>query len=298
MIRPPGKLSNTPEGIGKICSMTFIDNDPDQERTRLLESLRGPDRSAAWRAFLARYAGLIHDLCARAEINPDRRSDCFIFVCEKLIDNNFARLLKYRMHSSASFRSWLKVVVSNLCIDWRRHVSGRLRPFRSIDALPPLEQAVFHHRFLQNHDQSSCLEALRVRFPELTDKTLTDAIRRINSVLTQRQRWLLQARHVRLKSIDEKHTEALTDIAPGPEQLAEGDQQNRALARAMDLLSDHERLLIRFRFEQDLSFREIARLTRLGDPFRARRQVHAALDRLAGILEQDGISRKNRGRVR
>jgi len=53
------------------------------------------------------------------------------------------------------------------------------------------------------------------------------------------------------------------------------------LRQALARLTPHQRLLIKLRYQQDLSLKEVARLTRLGDPFRARRHIQAALDQLA-----------------
>ena len=57
------------------------------------------------------------------------------------------------------------------------------------------------------------------------------------------------------------------------------------LEAAMARLRPRQRLLIRLRYQQELTLEEIARLTGLPDPFRANRQIQAALEALAEIVK-------------
>ena len=110
--------------------------------TELLAQLRSRDRSEAWKKFLEVYSPVIMHIAGQYEYRRGGRNDCYLFICEKLSKNDFCRLLSYQPEGSASFRSWLNVVIANLCIDWRRHKQGRPRPFKSISNLPLFEQAV------------------------------------------------------------------------------------------------------------------------------------------------------------
>ena len=67
------------------------------------------------------------------------------------------------------------------------------------------------------------------------------------------------------------------DPGPGPDELAQTEQDRLMVEAAMARLPPQQRLLLRLRFEQNLTLAEIARLTRLPDPFRANRQIQAAL---------------------
>jgi RNA polymerase sigma factor (sigma-70 family) len=70
-----------------------------------------------------------------------------------------------------------------------------------------------------------------------------------------------------------------------PSSAAESAQDCERLQRAIAQLPAIERLLLRLRFEQDLTLAEIARLTRQPDPFRVNRQIHAALARLQKLMD-------------
>ncbi len=109
----------------------------------LLTRLNSPARSKAWKQFIDRYAQTIIRVASQYEYGPDHLNDCYLFICEKLIDNSFRRLRAYQPHGSARFRSWLRVVIANLCIDWYRQEHGRTRLFKSISKLSHFDQLVY-----------------------------------------------------------------------------------------------------------------------------------------------------------
>ena len=109
--------------------MTNHSQSADSFASQLASRLRGPDAQAAWDDFLSRYAETILLIAKRHNHNRDDCNDCFVFVCEKLSERGYERLLKFQPGGRASFRSWLNVVVANLCIDWHRARHGRIRPF-------------------------------------------------------------------------------------------------------------------------------------------------------------------------
>ena len=254
----------------------------------LLARLKSGDGSKAWKQFLDSFTPTIMHVASQYEYDGGRLNDCYLFICEKLSDNGFRRLLCYQPESSAGFRSWLRVVTANLCIDWRRREHGRARPFKSISKLPRLDQLVFKYRFEQGMSLQACLITLRGQIPDLTEPQLVDAVGRLNETLTTRQHWLISARKTETISMDHAGTVGTdlepVDPGPGPETLAEKTEGQARLGRALARLTPRQRLLIKLRYQQDLTLKEVARLTRLGDPFRARRHIQAALDELAKHL--------------
>jgi DNA-directed RNA polymerase specialized sigma24 family protein len=63
------------------------------------------------------------------------------------------------------------------------------------------------------------------------------------------------------------------------------DEEHDRLERALRGLQPQQRLLLKLRYQQELTLREIARLARLGDPFKARREIQKALKALKALLE-------------
>jgi len=257
--------------------------------SELLARLRSGDRDKAWQQFLVVYSPVIMHIAGQYEHHHDRCKDCYLFVCEKLNDNGFHRLLSFQPEGSATFRSWLNAVIANLCIDCRRQSQGRIRPFKSIGKLSTFDQMVFKYSFQQRLSLQACLASMQARFPDLNEFHLASTISHLNEILTPKQHWLLSTRQAKTVSLDQAEAGGpqLEPIepGPGPEQSIAESQARDKLHRALAQLSPHHRLLIKLRYQQELSLKEVARLTRLGDPFRARRHIQAALDALARHFE-------------
>ena len=255
----------------------------------LLLRLKSTGASKAWTQFLESYSATISHVASQYVYDRALRNECYLFICGKLSNNGFRRLLSYQPEGAASFRSWLKVVIANLCIDWQRQQHGRVRPFKSITKLPRFDQRVFKHRFEQGLDFQACLNSLQAEFPGLTEPQLADAVSRINEVLTPRQYWLLSTHHSKAVSLDDPALSSSTrqpaDPGDSPETVAQASQEQVRLQTALTHLSPQQRLLIKLRYQQELSLKEVARLTRLGDPFRARRHIQTALAELAKQLK-------------
>jgi RNA polymerase sigma factor (sigma-70 family) len=259
--------------------------------TELLAGLAAGKADAAWRAFLAAYSGLIMHAVRRHENDEDRAAECFMHVCAALSDDRFRRLRAFRPGGPASFRTWLLAVVSNLCVDWRRREQGRARPFRSIARLPELERQIYHCIFVRGLSRAQCLETLVPRFPSLDATTVGQINSRLFALLTPQQRWQLSLRTPATAlpipgsdNADENPWPEPESPGPGPDALAAHEQERERLQRAMSLLPADQRLLLRLRYEQELTLAEIARLTGQPDPFRVNRRIEGALAMLAELM--------------
>jgi RNA polymerase sigma factor (sigma-70 family) len=143
---------------------------------------------------------------------------------------------------------------------------------------------------------------LKADFPDLTRQQFAEAIVRVHAVLTSRQRWQINVRNKRRKHIDDSglsllpvDTSQLSDQNQDPEGLAQSQQERRLLQSALLKLSPDERLILMLRYTDGLTLKKIAEITRLGDPFRVRRQIKTTLNRLSGILSKASLEklRKN-----
>ena len=265
----------------------------DDSVGRLLAGLASPEPGAAWKEFLQRHSRTILRIVRRYETDPGRVEDCFQRVCGALSDHQFARLRSYRQDSPARFNTWLMTVTANLCIDWRRQKRGRFRPVRAVARLSDREQQVYRCLYVRRLSRIECLSTLTPQFPDLTEREISDINARLFALLTPQQRWQLGARTAAHGPQADELTLELDDAAlqieepgPGPEELAQSAQEQGRLAAAMSELPARERLLLRLRYEQDLTLAEVARLTGLRDPFQANRQIQAALATLAGLMNR------------
>jgi RNA polymerase sigma factor (sigma-70 family) len=244
--------------------------------------LRAGD-SSAWRSFLAQYASLLVSVVRAHTRDGDMHNDLFLHVCEALSDNHFARLQKFDPHGPARFTTWLRVVTTNLCIDLIRKRKGRDRPFASVAKLPAVERALFHLRFERRLERAACFAALRANFPDLTEERFANALVNLERGLTPEQRWRASVRQ--RSEVPLEHAFEETN-GESTEATAADHEAELRLASALERLEATDRLLLAYRYEQDLTFEQIARLMNLGDAFRARRHVQAALERLSHLYEQ------------
>jgi RNA polymerase sigma factor (sigma-70 family) len=263
----------------------------DAAVTELLERLSSARGDAAWDEFLSGYSSVIVHVIRRCGVAHDRADDCFLDICEALSDGGFRRLRSFRPDGPASFRTWLMAVVANLCIDWIRREQGRVRSFRSVSRLPELDRQVYRCIFERRMTRMQCFHALLPRFPGLTESSVAEINARLFQSLTPQQRWQLTVRTPSLTPVtyaispeDEDPAWQLAQPGPGPDELAEETQQHGRLQQALAALPAEQRLLLRLRYEQNLSLAEVARLTGQPDPFRVNRRIRAALDALADAM--------------
>ena len=264
----------------------------------LVPGLPAREVEEAWDQFLAEYAAVILQVVHLFERDQDRVDDCFLFVCEQLKKDRLRRLSRFKADGAASFPTWLRAVVRNLCLDWRRKRFGRPRIFRSIASLPEVDQEVFRCIYFRRLSENETLHTVKALHPTLSREDLADSLTRIRESLSPRQSWLLVSRNPYLESLSGEggpgdganRGRELTDPHEDPESEAARREFLDALHEAMAELSAGERLLLRLRFEQDLSLEEISNLMQLGTPLRAQRSIQKALSKIRQDLLVKGIS--------
>ncbi len=270
------------------------------EATTESGSRTGPvarDADAAWAAFLAEQAPLILQVVRLFERDADEVQDGFLFVCERLRRDDLRRIREFREEGPASFETWLRAVVRRLCLDWRRHRDGRFRLPRAVARLPDLDQEVFRALHLRGLSENEAFHTLKALWPALTRDGLAEAARRVARAVDGRFSWLLLVRRPRLLSIssappgaDPAGAEAgLVDPQAGPEADAEEHERSAALEACLALLPARDRLLVRLRFEQELSLEQVAKLAGLTGPSQVERQLKAALDALRAAMAARGF---------
>lgn len=270
----------------------------DPEITVILQKLRSDQAQDTWAEFLQLYSSVILQVAQLSTRDLDDASDCFLFACEQLSRNNFRRLLRFRPEGPASFKTWLKVVVRNLYLDWRRKKCGRRRIFHSIQGLSQLQREVYQCRCEEGLSADATFSLLQTRFPKLTPEDITQAEERARRALSSRQNWLLSIRRQKDKlSAATDDAGALLDLqimdpSPSPETLASRHQERHRLGAAVAHLPKLERVMLRLRYEQGLTLEKVARLTGLEDPQTADRRIKDILRRLRGEMSSSRASGK------
>jgi RNA polymerase sigma factor (sigma-70 family) len=271
---------------GDSSLAAHLEND-DREIAEILEGLASAEPRNAWDRFLSDYSPLLLQVIRQSEHEADAAGDCFVFVCEQLHRGSFRRLRRFQRDGKAKFTTWLRVVVRNLCLDWHRQESGRQQTLETIARLDPFDQTVFQLVYQRGLSTDDCLVRLRSDDPGVTMAAIDSCLSRIESVLTPRQRWLLQMWRPRIRSLDgeldeegQPTGEQIPDPARNPEALYAREEEHAALSRALERLSTSDRLLLELRYDQELTLLEIARLMGWKDAQRADRRLREILEEL------------------
>ena len=257
----------------------------------LLNDLNSPDSQQAWNRFLSEYSPHIYHVVRHYEPDLDNAADCFQFVCEQLFENGSRRLRRFKGDGAATFTTWLRAVVRNLCIDWHRKQKGRRRTFRSIARLSTFDREVFRVIYEQATAPAEHVAVLSRQFPNTTQQLIDESRTRIEEALTPQQRRILSLRtfdNGNQHQTTEQNDQMLSELAPvrsDPEQLAIDNEQKTKLRQALVQLSASERLLIRLRFEEGLTLDQLAKLLDLGNPQRVDRVIKEVLTRLRKLID-------------
>lgn len=245
-------------------------------------TLLAADPSRAWRAFLEQHTPTLLALIERAGIvDRDEAMEIYILACERLSENNCERLRR-RDPAKGSIQAWLSVVVRHVVVDWVRSRSGRRRLFGVIRELDEFDQRVFELYYWEDRMPAEIAEIIGSRSGTRVGlHGVFAALSRIEGVLTNRQRADLLALSVRSRapvSLDDEAGDVpeIADEAADPEASVAAGQSHEALARALGALPAEDAAIVRLRFVQGLSLKDIERALHL---------KQLTEERLAGILE-------------
>jgi RNA polymerase sigma factor (sigma-70 family) len=261
----------------------------------MLSALSSTERQSAWCAFLERYSGLIYHVVLSFDRDADRSGNSFLYVCEQLSANDFRRLRKFDVGGRATFSTWLCAVVRNLCLDWHRKEHGRYRAFGSIARRGATDQLLFEVVFRRGLSAEDAREELSRGGIELSFAAVEERIWNLRRCLSSRQLWLLSSGNTVLDSIDgEEEGNSVAepaDPAPDPETLASLRETHRHVSAALTSLSDSDRLLVRLRYQEGLTLRQVARLVGLKDAQTADRRLRDIIDHLRQALGMEHLVR-------
>lgn len=222
---------------------------------------------------------LVRFVARRNRLCSDEREDFASYAMLKLVENDYARVRKYR--GDSSFRTYLTVVMQRLFLDFRTHKWGRWRPSTTAKRLGAIAVA---------------LETLLYRdgldFTEARETILT----RSDTALSAEAIWdmaLQLPRRPRAKRVDE---DALANVGgPGLEDRVVRREKATLLRRVESLLAEEtgeltseERAILKMRFEDERSVPEIAEALDL-DSKALYAQIGRLLKRLRDALEASGL---------
>lgn len=223
---------------------------------------------------------LVRFVARRNRLGADEREDYASYATLKLVENDYARLRKYR--GDSSFRTYLTVVMQRLFLDFRIAKWGKWRPSTRAKRLGPAAVALETFLYRDGLELSEAREMLLAR----TDTALSEeAIWDLALLLPHRPR----AKRVDEETLDNVGVgDGLDRVSFREHETLMASVESR-LAQAATRLSDEERSILRMRFDEGKSVPEIAETLDV-KPKTLYARIGRLLGELRDVLEASGIS--------
>ena len=224
------------------------------------------DPAAGYSALLDRYTPVLLRMIRRFLSDPDEVMETYTSICERLRQNNFQALKRFRINSELT--PWLSVVVANACRDRFRKNRVTSVPNSVISKLDKLGQLVFRYYYQERMTQSEIADNIQGRH-EMACSSLDVArsIEKINDLLSVSKRWHLIAAlraNRPVLSIDDSSAEGAFPIV---DTLSydlggkdESEEQSSRLNQAIKELDTEDQLLVLLRFEHGMRAIQIAKI--------------------------------------
>lgn len=247
-----------------------------------LDRLRAGDLDGAWSIFVDRYRRLIFAQIRRATTEPDEVMDIFAHVCERLRENDLARLKTFAFAPAprASFATWLVAVLHNLIVDWFRARDGRSRA-QAPKSLSPLARRLFELIFLEHRShREACEMAL------LTSGTGVTAAD-VGRALGEAHRAALSGAYgTRTRPVA---VSPLAEWVAAPVDSGAAGDAAEALRLAMQTLDAESRLVIQLFVVDEMPAADIAQVLGLGNAKAVYNRVYRGLAVVRDALARRGI---------
>ena len=257
-------------------------------------TLLAADPRQAWRAFIDQHTPTLLALVERAGIaDRDEAMEVYVLACERLSERDCERL-RMRDPAKGSIQGWLAVVVRHIIVDWVRSRAGRRRLFGAIKQLDALDRQVFELYYWDNRMPEEIAQIIGSRSAEpLRVDAVFAALARIERALTERHRADLLSLAVRSRvpvSLDDEEAPAVDaiDASPDPETAVVASEARDRVAAALSGLPAEDAAIVRLKFIQGLSLREIERALHLTGLTEAR--LDRILESLRTTLNRGGTS--------
>ncbi|HEX6746559.1 MAG TPA: sigma-70 family RNA polymerase sigma factor [Longimicrobium sp.] len=252
-----------------MVSLTMLDAiDP---RTLFLDSLPRIEAIAA-------------SLCRLYNVRGDEADDFVSWVRERLIENDYAVLGKYRGESELS--TFLTVVITRLFHAHGRERMGRWRNSAEAERLGPvareLETLVFRDGCRLHEAAERMRTAGRTTMSDIELARLLDR--------------LPVRRPLRPHEVGDEPLESAQGDSRADERVSREDAARHrsavlaALFRVLERLGPEERMIVKMHLQDGTSVADVARALHL-DQRALYRRIHRIRDQLRGMMEGEGVSR-------
>lgn len=188
---------------------------------------------------------IIRSVCRRRGMNPDETEEFAAVVRLRLVEHDYAVIRAYQVRSS--FNTYIAAVVTRMLIDYQRHEWGKWRPSAGAEKLGDI--AVELERLLHRDGKTldEAWSTMSPRHPELTRVQLGE----LAEQLTPRNRRQFVA-------LDEVSNMAASEEGDAAERSDTAARISQVVANFISGLPRHEQLILKLRFDSEMSVTQIA----------------------------------------
>ncbi len=235
----------------------------------------GAGAEKAWRRFLKKYSNFILKVIWTHALDYDEAMDKYLFICSRLIENNFRILRKYNsagLKNRPSFLTWLSVVVKNLSVDEYRSKNKRKRIPEAVKSLGAKEIKVFKAFYFNNLTPYEISLKLGLQYSEVVD-----SLEKIKELTHFKFAPVASGRVVNLKYSDE----VLNSGNKNFEEDLFNKETKEILNRLLQNLSELHRVIIKLKYFAGLSANEISSFLNI-----PQRRIYSIIEHNLKILKE------------
>ena len=227
-------------------------------------------------------AQAVRVVAQRNRLRPAETEDLASEVKLALVANDYRALDQFQGRSS--LKTYLVTLVQRVFIDQRRRVTGKWRPSAEAERLGPV---AIRLELLLRRDELSLADAIRRLRTELAVTETDDELAALTNRLPARFR-------ARPTGDGDAAMQAVPATAStNPEATVVGQSLARAvrtrLVEALRTMEPEDRLILRMRFERDMTLADVARGLGL-DQKQVYRRVEKALAHARNFMTMDGLA--------
>jgi RNA polymerase sigma factor (sigma-70 family) len=218
---------------------------------------------------------ILVSICHRKGMRPEEIEEFSSVVKLHLVENDYAIIRAFRGRSS--FATYIAAVITRLLLDHRNREWGKWRS--SAEATRLGETAVLLEKLLYRDQRSheEAMAALVAKYPKITRAEAEALVARIPPRVRRRR-----------VDIDDAASEATHPESAAAERTETAMLVSSEICNFIDHLSDDDQLLIRLRFDSEMTVADIARALHLDQGVLYRRLYQLFAD-LRKCLESAGF---------
>jgi RNA polymerase sigma factor for flagellar operon FliA len=219
---------------------------------------------------------IISLICRRKGMSPDAIEEFSSVAKLRLVENDYAIIRAFRQRSS--FATYIAAVIGRMLLDYRNHEWGKWHPSAEAERLG--EVAVQLERMLYRDERpfEEALVLIATDHPNVTRAELE----RLAAKLPPRAKR-------RRVDLDENALEPTPAEASSAERAQAAARISKVVCGAIELLPEDDQLLLRLRFDSEMSVPQIAQALHLNQQVLYRR-LYRIFETLREKLEAAGVS--------